>query len=132
MQLIAAKIVRHGAGRRCSAAGGQALPDVNFDPTSPAFVADPYDVYARLRSEAPVHRYEQDGKSYWLLSRYADVRAALLDHETFTVERGVLIQDAPARVGKSLGTTDPPRHDELRRVYNRAFTPPRLRAVEAD
>ena len=39
----------------------------------PAFVDDPYPVYARLRAFRPVHAL---GPGSWLLSRHADVLAA--------------------------------------------------------
>ena len=39
-----------------------------FDPLSPAFIADPYRFYRRLRAEAPVFRTPQ---GLWLLSSYA-------------------------------------------------------------
>jgi cytochrome P450 len=48
-----------------------------FDPSDPAFVADPYPEYAALRDEAPLWWYE-DG-SMWITSRHADVNALLRD-----------------------------------------------------
>ena len=40
----------------------------------PAFLADPYAVYARLRLEDPVHRLKSGG---YLITRHADITAAL-------------------------------------------------------
>lgn len=50
---------------------------MEFDPRNPAFRADPYPVYHRLRARDPIHyrRVEQD----WLLTRYADMIALLKD-----------------------------------------------------
>ena len=48
------------------------------DLLSPAFFADPYPAFARLRAEAPVDRCPQWG-GRWVVTRYADVAAALRD-----------------------------------------------------
>ena len=44
--------------------------DLGFDPSDPAFIADPYPVYRRLRGEQPVLWNPETGQ--WLLSRHAD------------------------------------------------------------
>lgn len=46
-----------------------------FNPVDPAYVADPYPFFRRLRSEAPVYWWERG--HMWLVSRYADVEATL-------------------------------------------------------
>jgi len=102
---------------------------ISFDPSSTAFNDDPYPVYARLRSEEPVYRLAWEGRTYWLLSRHADVADAVVRWQDYTATRGILIEDSPARVGMSLGTMDPPRHDELRPVFGRAFLPDRIRTA---
>ena len=43
------------------------------DLASPAFKADPYPFYARLRAEAPVCRTPADRRTAWLVTRYDDV-----------------------------------------------------------
>lgn len=48
-----------------------------INPSDPAFVADPYPLFRRLRNEAPVHWWEQG--HMWIVSRYADVEATLKD-----------------------------------------------------
>ena len=103
--------------------------DLRFDPASAAFNDNPYPFYARLRREAPVFAFEWEGKPFWLLSRYSDVAEALVRWQDYTATRGILIEDSPARIGLSLGTMDPPRHDELRPMFNRAFLPERIRAA---
>jgi cytochrome P450 len=48
-----------------------------FDPD---FIANPYPVYAELRSNTPVRRVTlPDGRSMWLITRYEDVSAVLKD-----------------------------------------------------
>ena len=52
------------------------MDDLHFNPMDPAFVADPYPTYRRLRAEDPVH---QSPLGFWVLTRYEDVVAALRD-----------------------------------------------------
>ncbi len=60
---------------------------------SPDFETDPYPLYARLRAEMPV-AYDEPTDT-WLLSRHADVRAALTDsrfsNENYTWQIGPLL-----------------------------------------
>ena len=98
-----------------------------FDPSHPSFVEDPYPVYKALRDEWPVHR--DDASGCWIISRYHDVARILLDTKTFSSAKGNAIIDSPLRVGKTLGSMDPPRHDELRRVIMRGVTPQRITAM---
>src|SRR5258708_2408722 len=48
-----------------------------FDPLSSAFRADPFPAFRHLQLEDPVHRCDALGG--WILTRYADVLAALRD-----------------------------------------------------
>jgi cytochrome P450 len=50
---------------------------VEFNPLDPAFIADPYPSYARLRDEDPVHWSEL--LQGWVITRYDDVAAVLRD-----------------------------------------------------
>lgn len=94
-----------------------------LDLASPAFFADPYPTYRRLRDESPCHR-TADGA--WLLSRYDDVSRALRDHDTFS--------SSPMNMGapgfKFLIGSDPPDHTHLRRLVNRPFHPAAIAALE--
>jgi cytochrome P450 len=83
---------------------------------------DPYPTYRWMRDEDPAHYSETE--AVWVLTRYADCAAAFKDWKTWSSERrGNLLNDIPERVGKTLGTTDPPRHTFARSVVNKAFTP---------
>ncbi len=92
-----------------------------------AFFADPYPTYRRMRSGHPAYRDE--GSGFWFLSRHADVSAALAAPHVFSSSRGNALVDSPQRVGMTLGSMDPPRHDELRRVIMRGVTPARVEAI---
>jgi cytochrome P450 len=91
------------------------------------FFDDPYPTYRMLREKAPAYFDEQSGM--WLITRYADVDRVTNDFEIFSSCRGNVTVDSPMRVGKTLGSLDPPRHDELRRVIQRALSPARMNAV---
>ena len=75
--------------------------------------ANPFPAYRRLRDEFPCYWSEDAG--IWFLSRYDDVANAAVDWQTYSSLSGNLIDEIPGRSGGTLGTTDPPRHDRLRR-----------------
>ena len=105
-----------------------------YDPWSPAFVADPYPAYARLRTEAPVTYFEPTDQ--WLIARHADVDALLRDrrlgrsylhvatHEEFGREPDPEHLEPFWRVVRGgMLDVEPPDHTRLRRLVSRAFTP---------
>jgi len=100
---------------------------------------DAHAVFARLRSEDPVHRYEP--LDTWVVSRYADIRHVGSHPDVFSSARGISLNDA--RFGGSVTTTffggpkaellsaiDPPRHRQQRRQVAAHFTAPRARDME--
>lgn len=91
------------------------------------FFTDPYPTYRQMRTDFPVHR--DDATGFWFLSRHADVASALTAPQIFSSSRGNALVDSPQRVGMTLGSMDPPRHDELRRVIMRGVTPARIEAI---
>jgi cytochrome P450 len=111
---------------------------LRYDPFAHAAWDDPYGAYAWLRDEAPV--YEIPDRGLWVLSRFDDVQAAVSDPSSFSSEQGISLDGRMSKPGDgvppNLLTLDPPRHDELRRLVSRAFTPrtvadlePRVREV---
>lgn len=98
-----------------------------FDPFT-ARQPDPYPAYRDLRDAHPV--YEVPGRDVWVLSRFEDVDAALRDPATFSSARGVSLDAAERSLVPLLLTMDPPRHDQLRRLVSRAFTPRRVAELE--
>jgi cytochrome P450 len=95
------------------------MQPLRFDPFSPAVDADPFELYRRLRDEAPC--FWSDDAQMWILSRYADVFAALNNWKVFSSASGNMMTELPDRAGATLGTTDPPRHDRLRALISAAF-----------
>jgi pimeloyl-[acyl-carrier protein] synthase len=100
----------------------------------PAMLSDPYPAYRRLRETDPVHWHEPFDA--WVLTRYADVVAALHDPRFSSERTGAMQQMGGGKGLKSffdfLATrmiyADPPRHTRLRGLVSKAFTP---HAVEA-
>ncbi|MCP2259755.1 hypothetical protein LX15_003461 [Streptoalloteichus tenebrarius] len=101
-------------------------PPMPFDAE---FIADPHTGYARLREQAPVHRITTpDGAPAWLVTRYADVRAALADprlslDKANAEGRGFTGFGLPPALDANLLNMDPPQHTRIRRLVSRAFTP---------
>ena len=91
-----------------------------FDPYSPEIDADPYPAYHALREDYPCFWSEEAGM--WVFSRYADILAALTNWRLYSSAKGNLIDELPDRAGATLGTTDPPRHDRLRGLIQKAVT----------
>jgi cytochrome P450 len=134
--------------------------DIAYEPLRPVGQeawADPYTLYAELRERAPVYRSPE---GVFCLSRYDDVVFALKHPELFSsaaaFEKALLgdsfarpaprelfeiarflvrsrINPLRARIrpSENLITTDPPRHEALRSIVNRGFTPRRIEVLEA-
>jgi cytochrome P450 len=112
----------------------------DFDVGADWHVAAPYPFLARLRRERPVFRSEHLGA--YVLTRYADVRAAYGDPRRFssrgslTISRS-LTQETRDKLGEHgsflssfVANVDPPDHTRLRRSVSRAFTPRAVSAME--
>jgi cytochrome P450 len=98
-------------------------PKLVFSPVSADYFANPYEVYARMREEAPLY-YDEEG-DFYALTRHEDVAAAFKDHESFSSARGCDL--SMVRSGevpqKSIIFMDPPDHRHMRSLLNKAFTP---------
>jgi cytochrome P450 len=108
------------------------ITDVNL--TGPAFRADPYPIYARLRAEAPVCRVKlPDGQTAWLVTRYDDAVSVLKDprfgndrEKIMTPEQAARLPWMPSIVKpltQSMINRDAPDHTRLRTLVHKAFTP---------
>jgi cytochrome P450 len=104
--------------------------DLVFDPFDPAYVADPYPQYSRLREHSPVH---QTLIGPWILTRYDDVLRVLRDPSLSVEEDNatpLAVYEAAreqygdrSRGGRAILNLDNPDHDRLRRLVAKAFTP---------
>jgi len=86
---------------------------------SAEFDANPFDVYKELREDHPCFWSEDTQK--WILTRHEDVVNALTDWETYSSAKGNLVDEFPGRAGNTLGTMDPPRHDDIRSIIQSVF-----------
>jgi len=106
-----------------------APPAFEYDPYAPELRADPYPVYAWLRDHAPVYRHPTKG--FFAVSRFADVLETLHDWQTYSSAKGITLEGLPPDIQPEMITMDPPRHDELRALVKRAFTPRAIAALES-
>ena len=106
---------------------------LRYDPFDPVIQDDPYPVYRLLRDDAPV--FWAPASNTWVLSRHEDVTGALLDHQHFSSVNGVFPTPPDVPFLESflpmMIMMDPPRHDALRSLVSKAFTPRRIAALEA-
>jgi len=103
-------------------------PKVVFDPFSAEYFENPFDIYRRMREDAPL--YYDEKEDFYALTRHEDVAAAFKDFEGFSSARGcdlamVRKGDVPQR---SIIFMDPPDHRHMRSLLNKAFTP---RAIQS-
>jgi cytochrome P450 len=104
---------------------------MELNPFSWDFHADPYPTYRWLRDEAPIYHNAEIG--FWALSRWDDVLAATHDWQTYSSAEGTTIERMDPKwfeVTPMMIFQDPPKHDRLRRLVNKAFTPRRVGALE--
>ncbi|MDQ6698434.1 MAG: cytochrome P450, partial [Actinomycetota bacterium] len=105
--------------------------DVEFDPFSKDYFDDPIATYRLLRDHRPVYLNERYG--FAALSRWDDVVDAHRNWKEFSSAYGV---DLATLTGgemptiESLIMIDPPRHDRLRALVSRVFTPRAIGALE--
>ena len=106
----------------------------------------PYDAYKALRDEAPAYRCPHSGM--YVISRYDDVRRVLTDHENFTNrttlygeeakpnERQQAVIDLFEQEGwlpaPTLASRDDPDHKAMRAVFNEAFRPGKIKALDSE
>jgi cytochrome P450 len=115
---------------------------VEFDPSDPDFLADPYPVLNRLRERAPL--FYDAGRERWFVTRHEDVRSCLRDKRLGRNFRHVM---EPAEIGVppldprwqpfwdverwSLLWLEPPDHTRIRKLVAAAFTPRSVEALRA-
>ena len=104
---------------------------MEYNPFAPDFyTSDPFAVYRWMRDEAPVYYSEKWG--WWALTRFEDVRSAILDPDTFRSFEGMDIDDSALEQAPpgSQPNMDNPRHDQVRRIVQPYFLPRRVADLE--
>ncbi len=109
----------------------------DFDPLSPRYLQDPVAIMRELPAgERPV--FYAPAIDYYVVTRYEDIEAIFLDHETFSAgaaqlplaalseDAGKVLLGGGHRPAPSMVSLDPPDHTRVRRHTARAFTPRRV------
>jgi cytochrome P450 len=101
----------------------------------------PHRLFRQLRRECPVHWSPRipefpDQKGFWSVTTAEDVRTVSRDWETFSSERGGITVLTGALMPLELVRAmfigmDPPKHDRLKALFQRGFTPKRIADHEA-
>lgn len=108
-----------------------------FDVRDPAFLANPYPIFDKMRTFAPVFK-APNGRLF--ITRYDDTQLLLRDRrfgkdfdnpETLMQRFGPTAMQEPAVVGLShmMLMRDPPDHTRLRGLVSKAFTARRMEAM---
>jgi cholest-4-en-3-one 26-monooxygenase len=96
----------------------------------------PHDVFKRMRAECPVHwtpsisEYPKEA-GYWSVTKADDIHAVSRDWETYSSEKGGVTALTEAIMPLQLIQAmfigmDPPKHDRLKALFQRGFTPKRI------
>ncbi len=106
-----------------------AAPHMAAEHLGAEYFQDPYSVHARLRKQRPVTAVIMPGgMSAWLVTGYAEARAALADPRLGKRMPGW--DPEPDSIFAALEmhmlNSDPPDHERLRRLVNKAFTARRV------
>jgi cholest-4-en-3-one 26-monooxygenase len=94
----------------------------------------PYEIFKELRGRCPVHWSEineyPDEEGFWSVTKAKDVKAVSLDWETYSSERGGvtgLTHAIPLELARGMFIAqDPPKHDRLKMLFQKGFTPKRI------
>ncbi|MCP3939687.1 MAG: cytochrome P450 [Actinomycetia bacterium] len=104
---------------------------VLFNPLEAGYLEDPYETFAELRREDPVH---QSPTGSWILFDYDDVFTILRDPAMSVDDRNAEIVNEERRAAfkaafeddererRSILGLDPPDHNRLRRLISKAFS----------
>ena len=100
----------------------------------------PHEIFRDLREGCPVHWSEINEypgeEGFWSITRADDVREVSLDWETYSSEVGGvmgLTHVFPLELQTSqFIAMDPPKHDRLKALFQRGFTPKRIADHEDD
>jgi cytochrome P450 len=96
----------------------------------------PHELFKRMRAGCPVHKTEAISEfpgepGFWSITTADDVHTVSMDWQTYSSERGGIttITDPviPVELIRSMFIgMDPPKHDRLKMLFQRGFTPKRI------
>ncbi len=95
----------------------------------------PHETFARLRGECPIHwtpritEYPNEA-GYWSVTRADDVHTVSRDWRTYSSELGgitAVTEGFPIELMRAMFIgMDPPKHDRIKMLFQRGFTPRRI------
>ena len=106
-----------------------AAPAIDLTSTAAFANGHPWEQYAWLRANDPVHwQPETTGPGFWAVTRWDDVRTVSRQPKTFSsYARGVMMAEADdaglAAQRQMMLSMDPPQHDRFKLLVSRGFTP---------
>lgn len=98
----------------------------------------PHDQFDILRAQAPVYFHEEvNDTGFWAITKYADVKRASYEWETFSSELGgtfipTFEEEALANLRLTILNMDPPKHHRYRRLVSKGFTPRMIQKLVDD
>ncbi|MEX2480974.1 MAG: cytochrome P450 [Gammaproteobacteria bacterium] len=103
----------------------------------------PHEFFTWLRAHEPLYWHAPtpvtpDGEGFWVVSRYADVNAVIMDPTAYSSDKGGMRSAGGTTIkdelsaGKVLNQTDDPLHRRLRAIVNEGFTIKAIAALEAE
>ncbi len=99
----------------------------------------PHELFARMRSECPIHRTEHISEfpaeaGYWSVTTAEDIHTVSRDWQTYSSELGGVTAVSavfPLELTRAMFIgMDPPKHDRLKALFQAGFTPRRIAAHE--
>ena len=101
----------------------------DFNPLTPETFDSPYGVYSDLRARCPVAHSNAWG-GFWALTRFDDVRNALLASDVFITSRQNVVPKLAFTGRRPPLHLDPPEHTPYRRALNPLLKPERIAVLE--
>jgi cholest-4-en-3-one 26-monooxygenase len=95
----------------------------------------PHEAFKQMRGKCPIHWTESfeelpDEPGFWSITTADDVHAVSRDWETYSSELGGVVVAAagfPIELARAMFIgMDPPKHDRLKALFQRGFTPKRI------
>jgi cytochrome P450 len=117
----------------------RSLPEVLVTERELWLDGPPHELFAKLRSECPIHWTSRIGEypnepGYWSVTRADDIHTVSRDWQTYSSELGgvTAVTDVfPLELMQAMFIgMDPPKHDRLKMLFQAGFTPKRIAAHE--
>jgi len=99
----------------------------------------PYELFSEMRRKCPIHWTESleefpEEAGFWSVTTADDVYAVTRDFRTYSSELGgvlVALGEFPLELSRAMFIgMDPPKHDRVKALFQRGFTPKRIAAHE--